>query len=204
MFFEEGPSPMAGAIDSYSTRMVWGSSITSPGVAGVVIAMGYKHPRLPQNAIHNIVKTTSAGTIPVVSAVRYVQQASGVLPRLVVGWHDQSASGIDKLNSGASSGSLMRWFVNFGGKYRLNKVTIMLSAPVDVNTTITPNFYTDDLAATKNLTVINSTNYPDSQRTIEISPEVSGDHNGIFELDFTNNTTALSVLLPIVLEWEKI
>lgn len=87
-FLEEGVPPLAGAVDALGNRLVWGGYITNPTNAAVVYGYGSKDAALPKGT-HVVVKSTAATTSSFnVTAVKYVQQASNVTPRVLVGWAD--------------------------------------------------------------------------------------------------------------------
>ena len=88
VFQEEGLPPFAGAVDALGSRIVWGGFTTNPAVAGCVWAWGSKDSRIPAG-LHNVMKTTSTGTSPTVSALKYVLQASNIAPRLIPAWVSQ-------------------------------------------------------------------------------------------------------------------
>ena len=91
-----GSPPLAGAVDSFGDRVVWGTferlpttTGASPNYYGVVMAYGSKDNRFPAG-VHCIINSTAAATAAdgLVTAVKNVQQASFSYPRFVVGWRD--------------------------------------------------------------------------------------------------------------------
>lgn len=202
VYIEDGVPPFAGAVDALGGRLVWGSYITYPTSAASVIAFGSKNDSLPKG-IHNVVRATSANTTnQVVTAVKYVQQASSVQPKMIVGWSDSSAKGLDKFSTTATYGSVFRSEVfNVNTKFKVIKIRIPLAGAVDANTTITPKIIVDDESTTYTLNAINNTNFPSKRKALYKNTElknIGGDNNFMLELTWTG-TTKMPVLLPIVI-----
>jgi hypothetical protein len=203
VYQEEGLPPLQGAVDALGSRIVWGGFSTNPAVSACVYAYGSKDGRLPVG-LHNIVKTTSSGANPFITAIKYVQQSSNIQPKIVAGWRDDTTQGIDKYSSSATLGSVIRWMVNVGQRFNILMIRIPLAGVVDSNTTITPTLYFDDLSASKSLTVINNSNFPGKRKAIYKTPELKdaiGDNNFLLELAWTG-TTPLPAALPILIEYE--
>ena len=107
-FQEEGLPPFAGAVDSLGNRIIWGGFSTNPAAGAVVWAYGSKDSRVPQG-LHNIIKTTSAGATPIVTALKYVLQSSNITPKPIVAWKDGSTQGIDQYSASATLSSVIRF-----------------------------------------------------------------------------------------------
>lgn len=202
VFFEEGFPPLAGAVDAIGTKIVMGSWISYPETAGCVLSVGSKNLQLPQG-LHNIVKSTSAGANPMVTALKQIQQDSSVTPKLIVGWGDDSAKGIDKYSTTATYASRIRFpWINIGQEFSISKIVIPLAATVAENMSVTPKIYVDDNASTaaETLQAINDTNY-DGKKTITYkTPEIEtrGEHNMMLELNFAG-TVQLPINFPITI-----
>lgn len=197
---EEGVPPLAGAVDALGSRLVWGNFSTYPESSASVMAYGSKVDALPKG-LHNIVRSTSAGATQNVNSLKYVQQASNIAPRLIVGWGDASAKGLDKLSTTATFNSVWRSEVfNVNQRFVAKRLTLALANDVDANTTVTIKALLDDGSTTATLTTINNTNFP-GKRRIQFKAgdlaAVQGDHNLIWEIKWTG-TTEMPVLLPIV------
>lgn len=198
VFQEEGMPPFPGAVGAMGSRLVWGGFTTNPSTGATVYAYGSKDGNLPAG-LHNIIKTSSAGATPIVTALARVQQSSYKQPKWVTGWHDASASGIDQYSGSATLASNIRFMFNIGQKFQIMKIRIPLAGAVDANTTITPKIYFDDLSSNKSLSVINNTNYPSKRKVIYKGPALQdyvGLNNFVLELAWTG-TTPLPVALPI-------
>jgi len=198
---EEGLPPLAGAVDYMGGRVVWGGFATTPSDRGAVYAYGSKDSRLP-SGLHHIAKTSGSGTTPLVTALKYVQQDSYKQPKIIIGWNDGAAQGIDKYSSSATLGSVMRWMFNVGSKFEIERIRIPLAGTVDSNTTITPVIYFDDLSSNKTLPVINNTNYPSKRKILYRGAQLKdyvGFNNFVLELTWTG-TNPLAVGLPIQID----
>lgn len=197
---EEGLPPLAGAVDALGNRIVWGGYNTNPTTGAIVWAYGSKDARLPKG-LHNIVKTSSAGTSPFTTALKYIQQSSNVTPKVVPAWTDASASGIDQYSTSATLASVIRWMFNVGQKFEIKKILIPLAGAVGASTTITPKLYFDDLSTNKTLTVINTTNYSAKRKIVYKGTELKDTlafNNIVLELTWTS-TDPLPVGFPITL-----
>jgi hypothetical protein len=202
-YLEEGMPPFQGAVDALGNRTVWGGFSTNPSAGAVVWAFGSKDARLPKG-LHNVVKTSSAGTTPIVTALKFVQQSSNIIPKVVAAWTDGTGSGIDKYSSSATLASKIRWMINVGQKFNILKIRIPLGGAIDATTAITPTLYFDDLSSSKVLTVINNTNFPGSRKAIFKTPELAdaiGNNNFVLELAWTG-TTPLPAAFPIIINYE--
>jgi hypothetical protein len=200
---EDSLPPFPGAVDAVGERVVWGGFTTNPNANACVYAWGSKDPRLP-TGLHNILKTSSAGSNPIVTALKHVLQSSYKQPQFAVGWHDGSDNGIDKYSSSATLASNIRFMFNIGKKFQITSIRIPLAGAVDSNTTITPKVYLDDLSSSKTLTVINNTNNPSARKAIYKGAELKdyeGENNFVLEINWTG-TTPLPVALPIRIKVE--
>lgn len=198
---EEGLPPFSGAVDALGNRVVWGGFTTSPSVGSAVFAYGSKDSRFPAG-LHNVVKGSGSGTTPIVTALKFVQQASNVAPKIIVASTDGTGTQIDSYSVSATLASKIRFMFNLGQKFSIEKVSIPLAGAVNSTTTITPTIYFDDLSSNKTLAVINNTNYPSKRKVIYKGPELKdydGQNNFLLELAWTN-TNPLPVALPIIIE----
>lgn len=203
VYQEEGLPPFAGAVDSLGSRVIWGGFSTNPSTGAVVWAYGSKDARLPKG-LHNIIKTSSAGTTPIVTALKYVLQSSNVTPKPVVAWRDGTGSGIDQYSTSATLASYIRFMMNIGEQFDIREIKIPIAGAVDANTTITPKIWFDDLSSSKTLAVINNTNYPSKRKVIYNGAELKDTlafNNAVLEFAWTG-TTPLPIGMPITLKVE--
>ena len=198
-YSEEGTPPFAGAVEALGGRTYFGGWQTVPEACGVVYAIGSKNPYVPQG-MHSVIRSTSAGSTPHVTAVKNVLQDASKEPDLVVGWGDGSAKGIDQKASSGTYDSIVRFpFINIGQKFSVEKIQIPLAATVAANMTVTPTVYLDDnVSSGTALTAINNTNYSGQKNVVYKQPEIelNGNHNFCLELAFTG-TVELPVTFPI-------
>jgi len=196
--FEEGFPPFATAVDAIGNKIIWGGTTTTPATSACVWSWGSKDSRLP-NGIHNIIKTTSAGATPIVTALKYAQQSSNIQPKAIVAWRDGTTRGIDQYSATGTLGSYLRWTFNVGLKFNIMYIRIPFGGAVAANTTITPKIWFDGLSSSLSPTVINNTNYPGSRKIIYKTPELK-DYIGIndFTLEFAwTGTNPLPIAFPI-------
>lgn len=192
--------PLQGAVDAEMNRVIWGTATTYPDITASVIARGSRSAQLG-NGIHNILKTTSAGTTPYVTALKYVQTTTNNFREPIVGWKDDSSQGIDKRSTSTYGTSVFRSGVQrIGIPFQVRKIRIPLAQIVASGQSCTVTIYTDNGSTSKVVSTINSTNYTQSQRMIEINPSgdtAIGGHTDFFiELRFTG-TVLMTVTLPL-------
>lgn len=198
VFQEDGLPPFPGAVDTIGNRIVWGGFTTYPEAAAVAWAYGSKDDRLPAG-LHSVARSNSAGANQNVYSLKYVQQASNIQPKVILGWRDDSDQGIDKYSSSATLDAHLRFLFNPGAKCRVNEIEIPLAGAVDANTTIVATAHLDDFSSSVLLPAINNTNYP-ADRKIYYSPT---DLNGTicennFALTFNwTGTNPLPIAFPI-------
>lgn len=199
-YLEEGVPPFAGAVDALGSRISFGGFTTYPVNSASVLSWGSKRADLPRG-LNNIVKSTSTGSTQMVFSLKYVQQTSNVAPRLIVGWGDGSAKGLDKLSTSATYASVFRSDMqNIGKKFEIEEIRIPLGAAVASNMSIVPKLFFDDLSSSLALATINDTNFTDSDRKIIYkNPDLKdarGENN--FLLEFTiAGTVELAITMPI-------
>lgn len=201
-YLEEGTPPFAGAVDAIGVRPVWGSWQTYPITSSSVFAYGSKKESLPKG-LHNIVRSTSAGATTTITSLKVIEQANNIKPRLVVGWGDGTAKGLDKLSSTATYTSVFRTkMINVGAEFGFQQLRIPLAGAIDANTSITVKVFIDDGSSSTTLPVINNTNYPSKRKVVYKNTDLSaiqGLNN--FFIEFTwNGTTGTPISLPIVIK----
>jgi hypothetical protein len=196
--FIEGSPPFAGAVDAIGNRLSWGTYGTYPSASAGAMSIGYASGELPSTAVnytHRISNQTD--TFPVVSALKYAEQAQ-YINKPILGWRtDTSASyGLDRSGGSAAYGSIWRGPVlSVGNPFTVKKVRIPLAASVTAGVTISPKIYVDDETSSTDLVAIDNTNHP-GKKTAVLETSVLGDHNFYLELSWTG-TVGLPVALPI-------
>jgi hypothetical protein len=203
VFLEDSTPPLAGAVDVQGDKIMWGGYIKYPETAACVWSLGSKNKRLPKK-LHNIVRASSAGDNGSVTAIKAsTEGATYANPRLIVGWGDDSAKGLDKLSSNGTQNGVFRSEMFYpGSSFVFTKVVIPLADSIDSGVVITPKLLTEDGSTTaQTLTAMNNTNYPTKRRIVYTHPELvaSGTNNFLLELNF-DGTVPVSVALPIEIE----
>jgi hypothetical protein len=201
VYQDEGTPPFPGAVDARGSRLVWGGWTTYPAASACVWAYGSKNDSLPKG-IHNIIKATSSGATPNVTACKFVLQSNNKQPQMVVGWRDDSGDGIDKYSSSATLTSQLRWMFNIGTQFDVLKIRIPFGGAVAANTGIQPTLYIDDASSSKALTQITNTNFSAKRKVVYKTPELvgaKGENNLMFDL-LWSDTNPLSVAFPITIE----
>lgn len=201
-YMEEGVPPLAGAVDATGGRIVWGGNITQPGESAGVLSYGSKISRLPKGLNHIMIAGAAGGT-PVTTSIKYVQQDSSIRPKLIVGSSGSTTKKLEKRSTTATFNSVFRTeFFNIGEKFEIESIRIPLGSGVAANMSIAPTIFFDDISSSVTLTVINNTNYPNSDRKIIYkNPDLKtarGENNFFIEFRFAG-TAALSITLPIVI-----
>lgn len=199
-YLEEGAPPFAGATDFMDDKIMFGGYVTYPSAAGVVYSLGSKRFDLPA-ALNVPIKTTSAGATPMVTAVKFVEQSSNVKPKVIAGWGDASAKGIDKQDD---AGTLAATFRDknylIGKRFKINKISIPLTKAVAANMSLVTKVYTDEESTTVTLPTINATNFPNSERRIEFRATdlagAIGENNFFIEFNWTG-TVSLPISYPV-------
>lgn len=202
-FVEFGVPPFPGGVDSYGDKVVWGTRVYSPVTEGCVLSFGSKDSRLPK-ALNNIAISSSGSASGLVTALKVVQQASGVMPRYVVGWGDGTNYGLDKL--GATDASRNIWqspvFLT-GGKFCLKKIKIPLTTAVGASTEMVVYVVVNSVGTTYTLPTVTNTNYSGKRNIIFKEPDlksVIGDNDFYIEVRWATGSTKHAISFPIEIE----
>lgn len=200
MYLDDTFPPFQGAVDYLLGKLVFGGKMSVPQTAAVTYSFGGKQRALAMG-IHCPQKTTSAGSSPMATAVKYLAQGATAQP--VVAWKDGSLKGIDKPSTTyISSGNVLRseiFRVSESAKIVSIRIPVVNGMAANKSFTVQAH-YDDDSAQSSVITVSNTTN--PSEKFIHISREGMTFKNNFF-LEFINTGTALCVLgLPITIEIE--
>lgn len=210
-YSNSGMSPLIGAVDAVGEKVVWGTfeqlqstTASSPEYYATVMSFASKDSRLPggMQAIVNARAVTSSSE-GVVTAVKNLQQSSFSFPKFVVGWSDASGGGLDRQSTTYGTAVWRSQMINVGEKSVIKRIHIPLAAAVGSNMTITPKVFVDDFtsSSTLGLTVINNTNFPNSERSVTYYPDIASNHNFCLEIRWTGSAL-LPVLLPITIDFD--
>jgi hypothetical protein len=144
----------------------------------------------------------------IITAVGKVQQGVA-MPKFVMGGKGGAGATSYKLFKKDTSYVFSLWRsqkYKIGKAFKINEIRIPLSASLGANMTIIPVVYFDDEASNSIGTTINSTNYPNSDKMIFLTPDnfamgLSGKKNFYLELQFTGSAL-IGVVFPITIEAE--
>jgi len=201
----QGSPPLAGAVDSYGSRILWGShqqirttTAASPEYYASVMALGSKNPSTPMG-LHSIAKApvTATATDGYVTALKIVEQDSVAIPKVIMGYRSASAIGIAKRSTTYGTSIFRSQLINVGQKFRVKRIRIPLAQAIATNIVITPTIFVDDFSASfddtnSGFSVINSTNFTNSERYVVFDVDAVGDLN--FCLELRASGSALSTI----------
>lgn len=203
----EGSPPPAGAVDSFGNMVAWGGRMSYPETASGVFTLGYRSGKLPSTALNHIARSTSVGTLQIVTAVKFIQRNR----KPVLGWRDgTNAYGLDAFTGSGTYNSLIRTLpVNLGRPFILRRLVIPLSKAVTAGVIITPTVYVDNESANftqpdSGLNLINATNYSSSEKLIDFQDlTIQGNFNFSLQFAFTG-TVEIGIIPPIYYEYDFI
>lgn len=196
-YFEEGVPPLQGAIDHIFTRLAWGGFCTEPATAAAVFSLGSKNKQLMMG-IQSILKATSAGANGIVTALKYVLHSSNNLRVPIVGWHDDSGNGIDKVSTTYGTAVFRSEMFRVGSKFEMLAMDIPLSQTLAANMTIVPTIYNDDGTVLKTCNTINATNFANKNLCHFNLDQAPGKGSFFLELAWSGSVLC-TVSLPITL-----
>lgn len=204
-YLDEGVSPLAGAIDAFGSRISFGGYTSYPETSASVFSIGSK-TGYNTRALHNTARTSSTGSSPGVSALKYVQQANNAAPRLIIGWFDGSGRGLDYYTTGNPVTDAV-WnspVFTIGKKFTIERIQFPLTQTADSGTNITPTIYVDDERSSFALTAISDATHPSKRTIVYKNPknssgaEVRGEYNFYLRLKWTSSTY-VGVSFPIII-----
>ena len=206
-YLDDAYPPFQGAVDYQVNRIIWGSKTSVPAVSASVFAYGSKS-RAMSMGVHNILKTTSAGTSPMVTACKYISQNPTAQP--VIAWKDTTTGaplyGIDKPSTTYGSGNIFNTEIfRMGTSFDIKRIRIPIVGGMSANKSFTVQCFSDE-GNSSSVRTINNTSNP-SAKFVDIYPSTSdtqwcGINN--FYLQFKNTGSALCVIgLPILITIEN-
>jgi hypothetical protein len=202
----DGSTPFAGAVDTYGDRVVWGAYITSPSELAEVLAYGYQNSQLGKSAVHSIGVFPSTQTLPVISALKFVQSQSQSIKRPLIGGRTTTTATytLAQLKTDvAKSSKFISSLYHIGRPFRLKQLSFSLTSVVASGVTIVPSILFDN-SSTKTLATINNTNYPGEKdikyKAMEIDAASVSDYQPkqdfYLQFDITG-TSDIGIELPI-------
>lgn len=204
--FTQGSPPYAGAVDVVGEQIIWGGYETNPNSVAGIYGYGSKSPDLPKDSLNHVGRISdTAGTLPIVSAVKAIVPGR-LCNSVLMGWRTNTpaAYGLDTQGGSAAYNALFSTLIyNVGQLFSIKRIKIPLGAAIAANMTITPTVYFDDYSTSQALITINSTNFPNSEKFIElpITQNLNGQNNFLIEFAFTG-TSELPINLPIEIDIE--
>jgi hypothetical protein len=140
-YVNESSPPPAGAIDVRGNMVAFGGFATYPSADAGVWAYGYRDQRLG-NALNHIARASvTSGTLPIVSALRFLQRNQTP----VIGWRTDSAYGLDKyIGSGTHRSVFMSRVERIGRPFRITRLVVPMADAVAAGTNIELDFIVDD------------------------------------------------------------
>lgn len=202
MYFDDGVSPLAGAVDGYGDRVVMGSISNVPSTAAVVLSFGSKQSEVPA-VFHCPIKTTAGDSnTPTTTAVRYVQQASGETPRCVVGWRTSTTQGLDKYGL-VYNGNTPRFrsdIFEVGKRFKVKRLSFNTSQATESGTReLQPRIIVDN-----ETTTFTFNGRVGTESFIYKRPEieVKGNKNFCVDFEWLGTGGELAIQLPIEIEVE--
>ena len=199
-FSEDGYPPLQGAVDAEMNRIVWGTQVTYPESAVTVFAKGSRSQAVG-GGVHNILKTTSAGTNGTVTAVKYLQNTALNLRQPVVAWKDDTTQGFDKSSTTYATSVWRSEVYRIGQPFTVKSIRLPMAQAIGANHSATVKVYVDNASSNTTVATINNTNYPNGERNVKIYNPVSGYHDFFIEFR-TTGTALMTVALPIEIKIE--
>jgi len=216
-YSETGEPPLAGAVEAIGNRFFFGTHTTVPESDGCLYSIGLQNQI--SDGVFNIMRSAGGNSSTSVTAVGFLNHGTTSTPFgfyiPAIGWtkgSGNSNNGIDRrmTTSGYTTVSAVWWsqLYKIGQPFRITRVRIPLAQAVASGMSVTPKIYYDDGGFSQTLTVINSTNFPNSERIANIkinnngSNQGRGENNFWLELKWSGIADPATVSLPITIEFE--
>jgi len=185
--------PFQGAVDYMINRIVFGCSTTTPATSASVMALGSRVRNLNMG-VHNILKSTSAGATPLVTACKYITQGSNTQP--IVGFSDGSSKGLDKISTTYGTSIWRSQIFSLGRNGKIEKIRIPFANAVGANMTLTVKMYADDLSSNVTLGTITNSTHSGAREVVLYGQASNFKNNFLIELTWSG-TALLTVSFPI-------
>jgi len=205
-FFDDGVSVLPGAVSSYGDRVFFGARMAYVGdnFNAVVLSYGSKQNDV-QKALHCPVKCTPGPRFAnVCSAVMVAQQASGAAPRVVAGWGNDIAYGIDKLgfNFDGNPPTFRTDIFEVNRKFKIKGLRFNTTIPTEAGTfEVAPYILIDNETVGGSLNGKVGTSAQYFKRPEIASDRSIGTRNVCVGFHFYGTTTG-GIQLPIIIELE--
>ena len=196
VYLQEGTPPFQGAVACLGNQVSWGAWTTYPTTSASVFSF--------DGALHNTAVSTSNGTNQNVTAIKFAQQSSEVMPQLVMGWGNDSGYGIDALSSTKAYKAVWRSdMININRSFKINRIRFGLGDVIQAGVQIQPNVYFDDQSVQIQLDPVNTTYFQGRYVIYKVEDfgGVSAQNNFMLEFQI-GGTYFMPILLPIEIEYE--
>jgi len=216
-YSETGEPPLPGAVDGILAQVLAGTFTTVPESDGVVTSYGLHKSQLSKG-VFNVMRATGGNSSTSVTSLLIADNNEMGFMSPIIGWTQAgegstgASHGLDKQGTQYNNAPSVFWSQVFriGQKFKVTKIRFPLCQAVAANMTVTPKIYVDSGLASytggvdAGLSVINNTNYSNSERNIVMRPQgCTGDHSFWLELRWTGSAL-LTMGLPITIEVQLI
>ena len=198
-YLEDSQPPFAGATDSIMSRLVFGGFSTNMGDYGCLYAIGSKIGKVTRGLFNIMVTSTGTGTGVNVTSCIIPENTDFTNTKYLIGWRDGNEYGIDRNATTYRNSKFQSEVFKVGKPFEVERVRIPLNQAIAANMTLTVKLLVDEESTSTTIATINSTTFSDSERFIDLHPNVRGKHDFFLELDWSG-TSLLSVNLPIEIE----
>jgi len=195
-YSDDQAPPLAGAVDYMINRIVWGASTTTPATSACVMAIGSRIRDLGMG-VQNILKSTSGGTTPLVTALKYVTLGANAQP--IIGWSDGTGKGLDKVSTAYKTNIWRSQVFSLGRNGQIKRIRIPFAQEIAANMTLTVKLYLDDGSSNTTVKVISNTTHSGKRDVVLYPNGVNFKNNFYLELTWSGSAL-LTVATPITLD----
>jgi len=190
--------PLAGSVDHFLNRFIFGTNTTTPEASACVFAVGAKERDLNMG-LHNILRGSGTGANPMVTCLKYPKQTSGSIVQPIIGWDDDTAKGLDKISTTYGNNNVWQSeMLRISRDFQINEVRFSVTPKIAANMAFTVKFVHDGGIST--LGTINNTNNS-GEYQIKLNPAETFYNKGRFLIEWTGSAL-VSIELPIQVELE--
>lgn len=197
----DGSPPPQCAVEIFGDMIGWGGHVTTPLAAAGLFTYGSRSGQLKPSLHMPMRIRDTSNTFPIVSSVKSIERTNYPW----IGWRTDATTtyGLDRITNGGTQASRWRTKVfNIGKEFIIRRIRIPLTNAISAGDSIVSTVYIDTEAKTSGLRTINSTNFPNSERLIDLnSLNITGYSN--FYIDFAfSGTNQKGFSFPITIELE--
>lgn len=197
MYLDDVLPPYAGAVEALGDKFMFGTTTSYPNAFSVVYSFKSKDVRI-KSQLHCPIKTSGSGAAPFTGALLAFNQNAAFRGRLLVGWQDNSASGIDQFGAASTLTSTFRKRWTIGREFHVSELEVPFDSTVAANTSLTITLYADDLSSSQALTAITNSTHPGNKVIVFKRPELNLRGTNDLTVDMTwGLTNPIGVRLPV-------